>query len=93
MADFVIVDTERDNWYKFYPVPAPAGDFEGADHHRVWVHEQIRADYSDRILAGMVGRTIERWAAGAEMPTDILVCVSASVDSEAQIFLDWTGDD
>ena len=92
MADFVIVNAERPNWYRFYPVPAPQGDFGGADHHRVWIAEQVRADYSDRIIAGMVGRAIVRWTGGEEQPIELLSCVSATIDDDARIYLDWTGE-
>ena len=87
--DYTIVKSERPNWYKFYPTEQPDGDFD-TDHHPVWMHDQVRAKFTDKVLCVLLEKSILRYSAGAPLPLPFGV-VSVDFD-RGKIIFDWVGE-
>ena len=88
--DYIITKDDRPNWYRFYPIEQPEGDY-GIDHHRVWLDDFLRAQCSDRLLGELLCEAILKWGAGTEFPFSIGK-VSVSVD-KGKFSFDYVGEE
>ena len=66
--DYIIIETDKPNYHRFYPSVQPDGDNDGIDHTMVWIDDAIRADCTDAELIKLYNSALVHWRDGSPLP-------------------------